>query len=156
MSSPTQTPPEPKVARNPDPQEPKKTRSFDGAREIASTLGVLLGALIIAALLIAFVFQSYEVDGPSMESTLQNNDRLIVWKVPRTISRITHHPYIPHRGDVIIFVESGLAQFGQDDTKQLIKRVVGLPGDRVVVNNGLLTIYNKQHPNGFDPDKTMS
>ena len=127
----------------------------EGFRELLSTLGVLVTALIVAFALIAWVFQSYEVDGPSMESTLQNHDRLIVWKVPRTIARITHHDYIPNRGDVIIFVESGLASYGQDDTKQLIKRVVGLPGDRVVVNNGRLTIFNAQHPAGFMPDQTL-
>jgi signal peptidase I len=90
-----------------------------------------------------------------MENTLQNNDKLIIWKVPRTWASITGHPYIPNRGDIIVFTESGLAQYGQDNTKQLIKRVIGLPGDKIVVANGVYTIYNKQHPNGFDPDKTL-
>jgi signal peptidase I len=76
--------------------------------------------------------------------------------VPRTWARITGHDYIPKRGDIVIFSESGLSQFGQEDTKQLIKRVIGLPGDRIVVSGGVYTIYNKQHPNGFDPDKTLS
>ncbi len=124
-------------------------------REIFSTIGVLIAALLVAFALIAWVFQSYEVDGPSMQSTLQNNDRLIVWKVPRTIARITGHDYIPKRGDVIIFVESGLMEYGSSDTKQLIKRVVGLPGDRVVIKSGIITIFNKQHPNGFNPDESI-
>jgi signal peptidase I len=125
-------------------------------REIISTIGVLIAALLVAFGLIAWVFQSYEVDGPSMETTLENNDRLIVWKVPRTISRITGHPYIPHRGDIIIFVESGLSNFSSSDSKQLIKRVIGLPGDRIVLHDGVLTVYNKEHPDGFVPDKTMA
>jgi signal peptidase I len=125
-------------------------------REIISTIGVLVAALLVAFGLIAWVFQSYEVDGPSMETSLMNQDRLIVWKVPRTVARITHHQYVPNRGDVIIFVESGLSQFGQDDNKQLIKRVIGLPGERVVVADGKLTVYNAAHPGGFQPDKTMS
>ena len=124
-------------------------------REIISTLGVLGAALLVAFGLIAWVFQSYQVDGPSMQTTLMNNDRLIVWKVPRTIARITHHPYIPHRGDVIVFVESGLTEFGSSGSKQLIKRVIGLPGDHVVVTGGAITIYNKEHPNGFNPDKNL-
>ncbi len=41
------------------------------------------------------------------------------------------------------------------DSKQLIKRVIGLPGERVVVKDGKITIYNKSHPHGFDPDKTL-
>ncbi len=52
-------------------------------------------------------------------------------------------------------MQSDLAEFGQQDSKQLIKRVVGLPGDRVVVANGVVTIYNKANPNGFQPDKTL-
>jgi signal peptidase I len=124
-------------------------------REIISTIGVLIAALLVAFGLIAWVFQSYEVDGPSMQTTLMNNDRLIVWKVPRTIARITHHDYIPGRGQVIIFVESGLTEFGNSSSKQLIKRVIGLPGDHVVVSSGVITIYNKEHPNGFNPDKNL-
>lgn len=124
------------------------------SREIISTIGVLLAALCVAFGLISWVFQSYQVEGPSMMQTLQNNDRLIVWKVPRTIARVTHLSYIPNRGDIIIFIESGLSQFGQDNDKQLIKRVIGLPGERIVVENGNLTVYNKDHPEGFQPDKT--
>ena len=123
----------------------------EGWRNITSTIAILIIAPIIAILLTAFVFQSYEVDGPSMQTTLQNNDRLVVWKLPRTWSRITGHAYIPKRGDIIIFDQKGLP----DGEKQLIKRVIGLPGDRVVVQNGVLTIYNAAHPNGYRPDATL-
>lgn len=124
-------------------------------QEFLSTAGVLLMALAIAITLIAFVFQSYQVDGESMQNTLQNNDRLIVWKTPRTWSRITHHQYVPKRGDIIIFNETGLSSYGQDDSKQLVKRVIGLPGDRVVVKDGVITIYNAANPDGFQPDKDL-
>lgn len=130
------------------------TRS-ETTREILSTIGVLVAALLVAFALIAWVFQSYEVQGPSMQTTLHDRDRLIVWKVPRTIARITGHPYIPNRGDIIIFVESGLSDFDSSDSKQLIKRVIGLPGDHLTVHNGLITIYNKQYPNGYHPDLQM-
>lgn len=121
-----------------------------------STIGILLLAPIIAILLTAFVFQSYQVDGPSMQNTLHNNDRLIVWKLPRTWSRITGHQYVPSRGDVVILTESGLSNYGDtQDTKQLVKRVIGLPGDHIVIRNGTITIYNKEHPNGFNPDTTL-
>lgn len=134
---------------------PSRQRQRSRWSEVFSTLIAVATALALALSLIAFVFQSYQVDGPSMESTLQNNDRLIVWKVPRTWARITGHAYVPNRGDVIIFNENNLAAYGQTDVKQLVKRVVGLPGDRVVVKNGHITIYNRQHPGGFDPDKTL-
>lgn len=123
--------------------------------DLASTVFVVAAALILALALIAFVFQSYQVDGPSMENTLQNNDRLIVWKAGRTWARISGQEYVPNRGDIVIFNQSGLAAYGQDNVKQLVKRVIGLPGDRVVVKNGEITIYNDEHPNGFNPDKTL-
>lgn len=136
------------------PKRPAATKR-ENVRSILSTVAVLLIAPLIAVVLTAFVFQSYQVDGESMETTLQNNDRLIVWKVPRTISRISGHAYIPNRGDVVVFTEPSLDQFGQDPSKQLIKRVVGLPGEKVVVKDGELIVYNLEHPDGFKPDKTL-
>jgi signal peptidase I len=147
--------PVPKIDDTASPHVSPPSRK-ETIREVISTIGVLVAALLVAFGLIAWVFQSYEVDGPSMQTTLQNNDRLIVWKVPRTVARLTGKTYIPHRGDIIIFVESGLSNFSTSDSKQLIKRVIGLPGDRVTVHNGVLTVFNKQHPDGFVPDKTMS
>lgn len=133
----------------PPPSEPKKNR-FESFRGALSTIGLFATAFLIAILLNTFVIQSYQVDGESMEPTLQNNDRLIVDKVPRTIARIDGHQYVPHRGDIIIFNIDSIPGFvGQ---KQLIKRVIGLPGERVVVKNGRITVYNAQHPAGFDPD----
>lgn len=132
-------------------QTPKKT----GWKSALSTIAILLLAPAIALFLTAFVFQSYQVDGSSMETTLQNNDRLIAWKWPHTWSEITGHAYIPKRGDIVIFNAKNLQNFDQDPNKQLIKRVIGLPGDRVAVANGVLTIYNKQHPQGFRPDATL-
>lgn len=126
------------------------------AKEVLSTAGIILTAIAVAFFIISFVFRSYQVDGTSMLNTLQNADKLIIWKVPRSWARITGNPYIPDRGDIIVFTESNLEQFGQQNTKQLIKRVIGLPGDRVVAKDGHYTIYNKAHPKGFNPDTTMS
>lgn len=123
--------------------------------EILSTFFAVVIALGLAIGIITFIFQSYQVDGPSMKSTLQNNDRLIVWKVPRTWAHITGHEYVPKRGDIVIFNQDNLAEFGQTNVKQLVKRVVGLPGDRIVINNNHITVYNKQHPSGFNPDTTL-
>lgn len=127
----------------------------DNFRSVLSTVSILLIAPIIAVLLTAFVFQSYQVDGPSMETTLYNNDRLIVWKLPKTWAKITKKRYIPNRGDVIVFTEPELGQFGQDPGKQLIKRIIGLPGDRVVIKNDVVTVYSAQHPGGFHPDTDL-
>jgi signal peptidase I len=135
--------------------EPSSPERHGAIKEALSTIGVLVAALLVALGLIAFIFQSYQVDGPSMQQTLHNNDRLIVWKLPRTWAKITGHQYVPKRGDIIIFTESGLSTYGQTDTKQLIKRVIGLPGDRIVVANNTITVFNKANPKGFQPDKTL-
>ena len=128
---------------------PKKQR--EGWKSVVSTLAILIAAPLTALLLTTYVFQSYEVDGPSMETTLQNKNRLIVWKLPRSVARLTHKPITPARGEIVIFIKRGL--FGlSGEEKQLIKRVVGLPGDRVVVRDGKITIYNDAHPDGFNPD----
>ena len=136
-------------------RRPEARRSKEGVKSALSTIAILLIAPLIAVFLTVFVFQSYQVDGVSMETTLSHNDRLIVWKLPKTWSRITSHQYVPKRGDVVVFVEPSLGRFGQDPSKQLIKRVLGLPGERNVVKNGSLTVYNNEHPEGFQPDKTL-
>lgn len=125
----------------------------EGWRSVVSTILILALAPIIAWMMITFVFQSYEVDGPSMEETLQDKDRLIVVKTGKTYAQLTNSDYIPKRYEVIIFVKHGAAEIGTSQDKQLIKRVIGLPGERVVVSNGKITVYNKQNPNGFNPDQ---
>jgi signal peptidase I len=132
------------------------TEKSGSVRTLLSTIGILLLAPLIAIFLTLFVFQSYQVDGPSMETTLQNNDRLIVWKLPRTWARITGHQYVPSRGDIIILNESGLTSYGSpEDKRQLVKRVVALPGERVVIKDNVLTVYNRENPDGFQPDATL-
>jgi signal peptidase I len=103
-------------------------------------------APLLALVMIVFVFQSYVVDGSSMEPTLQNGNRLFILKLPKTIDSLKNKVYIPSRHEVIVFKKPS------DPSTQLIKRVIGLPGDHVVVNDSHITIYNKANPNGFDPD----
>jgi signal peptidase I len=133
-----------------------QTRPLQRMRSTITAIGILLLAPAIAILLTVFVFQSYQVDGPSMQNTLHNNDRLIVWKLPRTWARVTGHQYVPKRGDIIILTESGLSNYGDpSDTKQLVKRVIGLPGDHIIIKNSVITVYNAAHPHGFQPDTTL-
>lgn len=131
---------------------PHKQRSRKAlAKEILSTVGVLLLAPLAAIIFTAFVFQFYRVDGPSMEQTLQNNDRLIVYKLPRTWSSITGGTYLPARGDIVVFNRNE-ANGNVEESRQLIKRVIALPGERIVIKNNSVTVYNKEHPDGYDPD----
>ncbi len=117
-------------------------------KEILTTAGVLLLAPLAAIIFTAFVFQFYRVDGPSMEETLHNNDRLIVYKLSKTFSNLTGSDYLPGRGDIVVFNRT------EDDggSRQLIKRVIGLPGDRVVIKNAVVRVFNDEHPEGYDPD----
>lgn len=136
-------------------ERPDKPTGRQRLRSTITTISLLLLAPLIALLLTAFVFQSYQVDGQSMQNTLQDNDRLIIWKLPRTWARITGHQYVPKRGDIIIINEADLSACAQPGSKQIIKRVIGLPGEHVVYGNGTYTVYNKAHPKGFDPDTTL-
>jgi signal peptidase I len=140
----------PPLSPSPPPAAPRFSNNGGSFRSVISTILLFGTAFLIAIMLNSFVIQSYQVDGQSMENTLQNDDRLIVNKVPRTLSRLTGHQYVPGRGQIIIFNEAGLPGFVGE--KQLIKRVIGLPGEHVVVKDGRITVYNAQHPNGFDPD----
>lgn len=126
------------------PQKPQK--KYSALKGFFSTFILIGGALFFAILINQFIFQSYQVDGSSMEPSLHNSDRLIIWKLPHTWSRITNHQFTPRRGDIIVFHKPD----GSDE--QLIKRVIGLPGDRVTVSEGVMTVFNKDNPSGFRPD----
>lgn len=115
---------------------------------------VVLGTMILNA----FVFRSYNVVGSSMENTLQNDDRIIVNRLPATWAHFLGQEYVPKRGQIIVFANgdaSGVltceAPVGQVD-QYIIKRVIAFPGERVTVKDGILTVYNDEHPDGFSPD----
>lgn len=134
-----------------DKKDGQSTPKAESWRSILGTIALILLAPLIALFISAFFIQSYQVDGQSMETTLQNGDRLLVDKLPRTISRISKHQFVPNRGQIIIFNQDGL-DIGFSADKQLIKRVIGLPGERVVVKDGQITVYSQQHPDGYNPD----
>lgn len=132
---------------------PSRPRPSSHWRSVLSTASSFLLAALLAIFIATFVAQSYRVDGESMETALRDNDRLIINKWPRTWARLSGHQYIPNRGDIIIFNQPAL-NLDDSGSKQLIKRVIGLPDERVVVSGGTITIYNKERPSGFDPDRS--
>jgi signal peptidase I len=134
------------------PNEPRAFRSAEGWKNIGSTVAILITAPILAVLITIFVFQSYEVYGMSMSTTLDDGDRLIVQKVSKNWARLRGDVFIPERYDIVVFDKPTFLGSTSASVDHLIKRVIGLPGERVVVRDGTVTIYNIDNPDGFNPD----
>lgn len=122
---------------------------------VAQAFGAFFGYWIVSWLLVPaamvlvlhyFVFSAFHVVGTSMLPTLQDSDYLIVSKVQRTGALLAHEDYIPGRGQTIVF------HYPKQPDLDFVKRVVALPGERVVVRNCNVTVYNRQSPNGITPD----
>jgi signal peptidase I len=112
---------------------------------IAETGRVIFHALIIALVIRTFLFQPFNIPSGSMKATLLVGDYLFVSKYsygyshyslpfsPRLFSgRIWSAP--PERGDIVVF------RLPKDDSTDYIKRVIGLPGDRIQMIEGVLHI----------------
>ena len=120
------------------------------AKDVIS-IGIFIVCVIIGTILInTFVFRSFNVVGPSMEKTLYTGDRLIVDRLPVTWSQLQNKTYIPKRGQVIVFKNPQYAPGNPDEF--IVKRVIGLPGERVTIKDGHYIVFNSQFPAGFDPD----
>lgn len=99
-----------------------------------------LGKLVILSIVIVIPFrlyiaQPFIVDGASMDPTFKNGQYLIV-------DELSYHFNDPDRGSVLIF------RYPRDPSKYFIKRVIGLPGETVVINEGIVTIKNIENPDG--------
>ncbi len=98
-----------------------------GWRQIREWVTVIVVAVVIATLLRTFVVQQYYIAGPSMETTLWGNDRVLVNKLAYRVGD-------PQRGDVIVFdrITTNGDAVQHDD---LIKRVIGLSGETVEIRD---------------------
>jgi signal peptidase I len=112
------------------------------------TIRVVIHALLIALVIRTFLFQPFNIPSGSMKATLLVGDYLFVSKYSYGYSHysIPLSPNIfsgrifgsePNRGDIVVF------RLPRDDSTDYIKRVVGLPGDRIEVKNGLLYINDE-------------
>ncbi len=100
--------------------------------EIAKTLAM---AAILAFGIRTFVAEARYIPSSSMEPTLEINDRLI-------IEKISYHFHDPQRGDVVVFNPTKVLR-EQNFKDAFIKRVIGVPGDQVLVKNGQVYVNNK-------------
>ena len=110
------------------------------------TIRVVIHALIIALVIRTFLFQPFNIPSGSMEATLLIGDYLFVSKYSYGYSRYSLPITVPlfsgrlpdgltpERGDVVVF------RLPRDDSTDYIKRVIGLPGDRIQMIGGLLHI----------------
>jgi len=96
--------------------------------------------VIIAFGIKYFLVQPFIVDGNSMQPNFQNNEYLLVEKISPKLQNLK-------RGDVIVFHPPG-----QTNTNY-IKRIIGLPGEKVEITGNKIKIFNKNHPEGVFLDE---
>lgn len=122
-----------------------RTEERSTERRFSETVITILEALLIALAIRSFLFQPFNIPSASMEPTLLIGDYLFVSKFSYGYSRYSF-PFAPplfsgriwagepERGDIIVF------RHGPDD---FIKRLIGLPGDRIQVKGGVVFINEK-------------
>ncbi|MCA9765575.1 MAG: signal peptidase I [Carnobacterium sp.] len=125
---------EPRKARYAKDKELKKKNKKKGViSEAGNTLLYVAIALAVFLLIRHFLFVPVSVDGESMEPTLHDKDRLILNKIEK-----------PDRFDIIVFPAPSSPKEPTLSDKQYIKRVIGLPGDEVMVVDETLYVNGKE------------
>ncbi len=106
---------------------------------IPETIRFVVLALIIVIPIRMYVAQPFIVNGESMDPTFKDKDYLIV-------DELSYRIEPPKRGDVVILKY----EYGYEIVKPyFIKRVIGLPGETVIIDGNTTTIKNAEHPEGF-------
>ena len=115
------------------------------------TVRVIFHALLIALVIRTFLFQPFNIPSGSMKNTLMVGDYLFVSKYSYGFSRfsVPFSPNLfsgriwgaqPSRGDVVVF------KLPKDESTDYIKRVIGMPGDRIQMLEGVLQINGRPVP----------
>jgi signal peptidase I len=97
---------------------------------------IVIIALVIIIPIRYFIFQPFIVSGSSMEPNFQNGQYLV-------IDELTYHFAAPMRGQVVVLHPPIL-----NSKQYYIKRVIGLPGEKIEIDNGSVVIFNSTHPEG--------
>lgn len=106
----------------------KKIISSTVIKEIFSWIFGIVASIFLAAVLVFFLGMSTNVVGVSMESTLYNGQQIF-------INRFTYILSSPKRGDVVVFLPNG-----NENAHYYVKRVVAVPGDRILIKDGVLYV----------------
>lgn len=132
----------------PSPDDkPAKQRSLL-KKILASIFSWVIIPILIVLFVHNFIFQAFYVSGTSMVPTFNDGDYLVISKIDVTLNNIKRMVGVTgsidaKRGDVIVF------RYPASPQTFFVKRVIGLPGERVVVQDGKVTVYNKEHPDGL-------
>jgi len=97
---------------------------------------VVLVAVITVLIIRNFLIQPFLVSGASMEPNFSSGDYLL-------IDEVSYRFREPQRGEVMVFHYPG------DESTYYIKRIIGLPNERLVIGEGKIMLFNKEHTNGF-------
>jgi signal peptidase I len=118
-------------------------------RRVAIEWAVLIGAaLVIAFLIKTFLFQAFFIPSESMVPTLKVGDRVLV-------NKLSYDLHDVHRGDIIVFKAPPAAEAG--NIRDLVKRVIGLPGDTVEArSDGHIYINDRRLNEPYLPDGTRT
>src|SRR5262247_4620512 len=106
--------------------------------ELRSLLRDVIFAGVIAILIVVFVIQPVRVEGQSMMPKLHDQDRIFVNKFLYPLREWLGDKEPIKRGDIVVLL------YPEDPSKSYIKRVVGLPGERVEIEDGKLFINGAQ------------
>ena len=123
-------PPAPDEPAAPPPASGKAPRKVSGLRNAVEWVAIIAGALVVAFVVKTFLVQAFYIPSGSMLPTLQEQDRVLV-------NKLSYDLHDVHRGDIVVFKGPEQAK-GQ--VKDLIKRVIGLPGDTVEAHDGQIFI----------------
>ncbi|MDQ1392828.1 MAG: signal peptidase [Acidimicrobiaceae bacterium] len=135
-----------------DPTGPTRptghARKGGSARAIAEWVVILVAALTVAIVVKTFLIQAFYIPSGSMEPTLKPGDRVLVNKLSYDLHSI-------HRGDIVVFKRPP-SEADDPTIKDLIKRVIGLPGDQIEGRDGLVYINGQLLKEPYLPAGTVT
>ncbi len=127
----------------------RRKKERDKVRSTLEWIAVIVGALVVALVVKTFLFQAFYIPSASMEPTLEKGDRVLVNKLSYDLHDI-------HRGDIVVF-ELPKEKIGPDGIKDLIKRVVGLPGETIETGeDGFVYIDGEKLDEPYLPEGTTT